>query len=134
VAWYRLHFKIPAELEGKTIIFLLGKIDDLDETYVNGKEIGHVGRIKSNPKRSEHNNEYSEFRVYTVPSGLLKAGQDNVIAVRVYDGGGGGGIYEGPIGIISREGYKEWRKHQPWKDRLKEDSRNFFDLNWIFDN
>jgi sialate O-acetylesterase len=116
MAWYRLHFKIPAELEGKTVIVLLGRIDDLDETYINGEEIGNTGRIRSNPRRSNHNNEYREFREYTVHSGLLKAGIDNVIAVRVYDAGGEGGIYEGPIGIISRERYKEWKKNHSWRE------------------
>ena len=58
MAWYRLHFRIPAELEGKTLIALLGKIDDLDEAYINGEEIGRTGRIRSNPSRRSHNNEY----------------------------------------------------------------------------
>jgi sialate O-acetylesterase len=132
MGWYRLHFQIPAELEGKSLVILLGKIDDLDETYINGEEVGHVGKIRSNPNWSHYDNEYKELRAYTVRNGLLKAGTDNVIAVRVYDGGGWGGIYEGPVGIISRERYKEWRQSRPWKDKVKEESRNIFDL--IFDN
>jgi len=36
-------------------------------------------------------------------AGLLKKGQKNVIAVRVLDTGGAGGIYEGPVGIISQQ-------------------------------
>ncbi len=144
MAWYRLHFKIPAELEGKTLIALLGKIDDLDETYINGEEIGRTGRIRSNPWRSSHDNEYREFREYTIPSGLLKAGKDNVIAVRVFDIGGEGGIYEGPIGIISREHYKDWKKNRSWKENQywKDNQnwnnnsgnfwQNFFDK--LFDN
>ena len=116
IAWYRLHFKIPSELAGKTLVALLGRIDDLDETYVNGEEIGRTGRIRSNPRRSNYSDEYREFREYTIPAGLLKAGVDNVIAVRVYDGGGPGGIYEGPIGIITRERYREWKKYHSWKE------------------
>jgi len=42
---------------------------------------------------------------------LLKKNQSNVIAVRVLDTGGDGGIYEGPVGIISQTKYIEyWRK------------------------
>jgi len=128
MAWYRLHFKIPAELEGKTLVVLLGKIDDLDETYINGEEIGRTGRIRSNPRRSSRNNEYNEFREYTIPTGLLKAGKDNVIAVRVYDCGGEGGIYEGPIGVISRERFREWKKNRSWKETQywKDNSGNFW--------
>lgn len=133
MAWYRLHFKIPAELEGKTVIVLLGRIDDLDETYINGEEIGRTGRIRSNPRRSVRHNEYREFREYTVHAGLLKAGIDNVIAVRVYDVGGEGGIYEGPIGIITREHFKEWKNNRTWnenrfwKDKAGDFWRNIFD-------
>jgi sialate O-acetylesterase len=131
MGWYRLHFQVPAWYAEKTLVILLGKIDDLDETYVNGKQIGRTGRIRSNPRWSSHGDEYQELRAYTIPAGTLKAGTDNIIAVRVYDGGGGGGIYEGPVGITTRDRYKEWRKNQSWKDRTN-DGRNFFDM--IFDN
>ncbi len=127
VAWYRLHFKLPSELSEKTIVLLLGKIDDLDETYVNGEEIGRTGKIRSNPKRSNLDGEYREFRAYTISAGVLKSGTDNVIAVRVYDGGGPGGIYEGPIGIMTREQYKEWKKNRPWRENLHEGPWNIFD-------
>jgi hypothetical protein len=128
MGWYRLHFKIPEEFTGKTLVLLLGKIDDLDETYVNGEEIGRTGRIYSNTNRIRHNNEYNELRAYTLPAGLLKAGIDNVIAVRVYDGKEGGGIYQGPIGIITRERYKEWRKNRSWQEDMEDGPKNIFDL------
>ena len=42
---------------------------------------------------------------------LLKKNQKNVIAVRVLDTGGDGGIYDGPVGIITQTKYIEyWRK------------------------
>ncbi len=131
MGWYRLHFKIPTELAEKKLVLLLGRIDDLDETYVNGEEIGRTGRIHSKPRRSNLDGEYREFRAYTLRAGLLKPSIDNVIAVRVYDGMGGGGIYEGPIGITTRERYKEWRKNRSWKDRMENGSRNIFEK--IFD-
>jgi Glycosyl hydrolases family 2, sugar binding domain len=132
VAWYRLHFKLPAEFSDKTTVLLLGKIDDLDETYINGEEIGRTGRIRSNPARSSLDGEYREFRAYTIPTSVLKPGDDNVIAIRVYDGGGPGGIYEGPIGILTREHYKELKKKQSWQDNAENGWRNIFDK--IFDN
>ena len=43
----------------------------------------------------------------------LKKNQKNVIAVRVLDTGGAGGIYEGPVGIITQTKYIEyWRKNK----------------------
>ena len=57
----------------------LGPIDDSDITWVNGVEVGRT-------------NQYAEPRSYHVPMSALHAGR-NVLAVRVEDGGGGGGIY-----------------------------------------
>ncbi|MEL6589431.1 MAG: sialate O-acetylesterase, partial [Bacteroidota bacterium] len=54
-------------------------IDDNDITYLNGQEIGRY-------------NGYNTPRVYDVPAGVLRKGR-NVIAVRVEDGGGGGGLW-----------------------------------------
>ena len=131
IAWYRLHFKVPAAHAEETLVLMLGRIDDFDETYVNGEAIGRTGRIRSHPKPSDRKNEYREVRAYSIPSGLLRPGADNVIAVRVYDGGQGGGIYDGPIGIMTRDRYREWRKHRPWRDEIKESPWNFF--RWLFE-
>ncbi len=127
IAWYRLHFKVPEELAGKPLILLLGRIDDFDETYVNGEEVGHTGRIRGTGKWPKTGNEYRELRAYTLPSDLIKAGKDNVIAVRVYDGQIGGGIYQGPIGIVTRDHYKEWRKNRPWHEDFNGNPWNFFE-------
>jgi hypothetical protein len=129
--WYRLHFRISPELAEKTLVLLLGKIDDLDETYINGEMIGHTGRIRSDARRNTRNGEYTALRAYTIPSGVLKSGTDNIIAVRVWDGGQAGGIYQGPVGIVTREQYRKWKKSRPWKERMNEESKNIFDL--IFD-
>jgi len=130
-AWYRIHFKISPELSGKSLVLLLGKIDDLDETFLNGEMIGNTGRIYDNPRRNRQSDEYQMLRDYTIPSGRLRVGADNVIAVRVFDGKGFGGIYQGPIGIVTRDHYKQWKKSRTWKDRMNEGTNNIFDL--LFD-
>ncbi|NJM16255.1 MAG: hypothetical protein HC896_13550 [Bacteroidales bacterium] len=43
------------------------------------------------------------MRIYEIPRGLLKPGQTNVITIKVYDSGGEGGIYNGPVGLITKE-------------------------------
>ncbi|HVN48502.1 MAG TPA: beta galactosidase jelly roll domain-containing protein [Bacteroidota bacterium] len=130
MAWYRYHFQVPSWCAEKTLVLLLGKIDDLDETYINGVQVGRTGKMLSDPLRSRHENEYSEFRAYTIPAGVLKPGSENIIAVRVFDGGGWGGIYEGPIGITTRERYKEWKKNHSWMEKSRDEGKNIFD--WIF--
>ncbi len=85
IVWYRLAFDAPAEWAGKDVTLSLGAIDDDDTTYFNGVEIGStIG--------------WQKFRNYTVPGSLVVAGR-NVIAVRVLDTGGGGGIYGPADGV-----------------------------------
>jgi sialate O-acetylesterase len=80
VVWFRKEVKIPAALAGKEALISLGPIDDSDETYLNGVKIGKT------------ENKYDMPRVYKVPSGVLKEGI-NVIAIKVIDTGGGGGLW-----------------------------------------
>ena len=94
------------------MVILMGKIDDIDQVFINGTFVGSTGEFPLN-SRSEANvgQEYDAFRGYYIPDGLLKKNQKNVIAVRVLDTGGDGGIYEGPVGIITQTKYIEyWRK------------------------
>jgi hypothetical protein len=83
--WYRIHFQLSTEAKGRTILLDLGEIDDADWTYVNGIFVG-----------SE--NGWQRYRRYALKPGdsayaALKFGGDNVIAIQVFDGGGGGGLY-----------------------------------------
>jgi sialate O-acetylesterase len=41
---------------------------------------------------------------------MLKKGQKYIVAVRVLDTGGLGGIYEGPVGILTQTRYIEYWK------------------------
>jgi len=123
-AWYRFRFRPSPSLDGKRLILLMGRIDDIDETYLNGERVGRTGSMAPRHEKIKTSSEYSALRAYTVPDGLLKFGQDNVIAVRVYDGWLHGGIYDGPVGLISRESYMDWKhrhrdRKNPW-DFLKE--------------
>ena len=79
VVWLRRTINISAESAGKAAVLHLATIDDNDETFINGISIGKT-------------NGYNKEREYQVPAGLLKTGK-NVIAVKIEDTGGGGGIY-----------------------------------------
>ncbi len=78
--WFRKTITLNALDAGKEAVLDLSMIDDSDETFVNGQNIGAT------------KNKYNEMRKYKIPAGVLKEGR-NVIAVRVEDTGGGGGIY-----------------------------------------
>jgi hypothetical protein len=109
--WYRTTFKVPEKLVGERLILLLGKIDDFDETYLNGQLVGRTGRMRKNMDPDDRGNEYAQLRAYLIPSDLLIPGRDNTLAVRVKDVYMQGGIYDGPIGLITREKYREWKRN-----------------------
>ena len=43
--WYRRTIQIPKDMQGKTILLNLGKIDDCDQTFFNGTRIGATGQM-----------------------------------------------------------------------------------------
>jgi sialate O-acetylesterase len=111
-AWYRLHFRPEQVPAGKQLVLLLGKVDDFDETFLNGEPIGRTGTPAQMRRRTGMSVEYKELRAYELPEGALRIGADNVLAVRVLDTFLHGGIYDGPIGLITRDRYVEWNKRQ----------------------
>ncbi len=98
--WYRKSFKAPASMEGKRYVLMLGKIDDLDEVFINGKKVGQTGEIHSNPHAINVYDEYNRPRYYYLNEADIVPGKINTIAIRVFDKVGEGGIYTGPIGLI----------------------------------
>ena len=82
VVWYRKAFMLTAAQAKAPLTLHLGPIDDRDTTSVNGVVVGGL-------------DDYTVSRDYSVPASALRAGH-NVIAVRVLDTGGGGGIYGKP--------------------------------------
>ncbi|NRA51098.1 MAG: acetylxylan esterase [Phaeodactylibacter sp.] len=93
-AWYRQKVFVPAELKGSAetlggLVLELGKIDDSDETFWNGRQIGATGSMPP-----DYVGAYDAERIYTIPFESINFGADNWIAVRVYDHLGGGGMYK----------------------------------------
>jgi hypothetical protein len=97
-AWYRLHVVIPSSLKKGTtdkILLDLGPIDDTDETWLNGTLVGKTGSTPEDPQG--YAGAWSRPRRYIVEPKLIKWDKENVIAVRVYNGGDPGGFYERPV-------------------------------------
>ena len=96
IAWYRVHFNISdkdlIKWEGKKIGIVMGAIDDADVTYLNGVKIGEMGKFPPNKKTA-----WDKPRVYKIDKELLQ--DNNVLAVRVCDWTGSGGIWQPPIAI-----------------------------------
>ncbi|MGH7601070.1 MAG: sialate O-acetylesterase [bacterium] len=79
---FRKVIQLPESFNKQNLQLNLGPIDDADVTYFNGAQIGATSI-------------YNQHRHYRVPADLLKAGK-NVLAVRVLDTGGNGGLYGKP--------------------------------------
>ena len=102
--WYRIHVTIPKSLmdgadQQKIVVFDLPQADDADETFLNGKLIGKKGRFPKD--EGGYQSAWSAQRSYSVDakSGGIRWDQDNVIAVRVYNGGEPGGLFGRPLTV-----------------------------------
>lgn len=95
-AWYRKQFVVPKSLAGEDLVLLLGKIDDSDRVFLNGKAIGstHMGA--------------GRLRIYHVPVSFVKPGELNLLMVYVEDTGGIGGITQGPVGVIKQSAFTKY--------------------------
>ena len=107
-AWYRKEFDGLPVSNGEEMVLMLGKIDDTDEVYLNGQLIGKTGNLDDTDSE-DYAGLYRENRVYEFSSSLL--GPRNSLAVRVHDSGGHGGLYSGPVGIMTKETYQDYREH-----------------------
>jgi sialate O-acetylesterase len=83
IAWYRTSFVLTADEAHAGVRLGLGMVDDSDISWVNGHEVGRTTLAWNRP------------RIYEVPPSFLHVGR-NVVAVRVEDTGGGGGIWGKP--------------------------------------
>lgn len=106
IVWFRKKITVPASLVGKPATLSLGPIDDMDITYLNNFKVGETNATQAN--------YWQHPRVYQIPAGVLKAG-DNMIAVRVYDSGGEGGIWGKPEDLKLTAGTESLSLAGPWK-------------------
>lgn len=85
--WYRTSIKLSKQQAGQAATLSLGSVDEVDQTWVNGRPAGGSGL---GPERS-----------YLLPRGTLRAGE-NVIVVNVLDTYAGGGLHGPPQGRALR--------------------------------
>lgn len=77
--WLRTEVTLTKAQAAQGSTLALGPVDDMDTTFVNGREVGAT-------------QSWNGPRNYRIAPGTLKAGR-NLIAVRAIDSGGGGGTW-----------------------------------------
>lgn len=72
--WFRKHVDLPQAMAGQPAVLRMGRIVDADSVFVNGVFVGNITY------------QYPP-RIYHVPAGVLKAGE-NVVTCRLVSSGG----------------------------------------------
>ena len=116
-SWYRKHVYIPKIYREESLILVLGRIDDLDQTFFNGEKIGETGPMHNSEIFNVTGDQWLKWRNYKIPDHLIRYGENNLIAVRVYDGLIQGGIYEGPIGLMTTSKFRTWHPESDKKQK-----------------
>lgn len=103
--WFRKTIIVPTAMAGKDLTLDLGPVDNSDVTYWNGVKVGA-------------GDNYELARSYTIPAKLVKAGPA-VLAVRVYDTDGYGGINGKPEQLrLAADGSDTLSLAGPWKTKV----------------
>jgi uncharacterized protein len=111
IFWFRKVIDVPKSMAGKKAILSLGPINDSDVTYLNGIKVGGTER-KVNDKR-----------VYQIKADVLKSGK-NVVAIRVEDIGGPGGVYGKPEEMFLQVGTQKIPLAGSWKHEMDKSRRS----------
>ncbi len=87
--WYRLEVNIPPLPAGKRVFLRFGAIDESEWVWVNGRPVGSfVFDMERNP------NSWKEPATFDITA-AVRPGETNVVAVKVGDKSGLGGIWKG---------------------------------------
>ncbi len=113
VVWFRRDIIIDEGADLSKLVLHLGAVDEADSTYVNGQLVGSTKSV-------------GDERNYALPAGLVKPGR-NVIAIRVTDTGGAGGLMgsatkmelEGPGFQLFLSGKWQYRVAQVFESSYK---------------
>ncbi len=111
-AWYRIKFLVPSRM--KDIAYLkdglrifLGKINNFDQSFLNGKVFGINAQLVTADTPIDtaftkaDMSMWNVSRSYVLPCDdpRILWGKENVIAIRVFDEGGLGGLFTGDANI-----------------------------------
>ena len=94
MGWYRIRFFADNTPRDAEFALAMGNVGNADEVYLNGVKIGGEGKVGDRFVEAPW-----KERLYRIPNGLLRIGEENILAVRIMDTYCMAGIYEGPVRI-----------------------------------
>lgn len=101
--WYRLKAVFPESMRRSApyrdaiVITMLGGVDDSEETFLNGTLVGKTGSMPED--QTGFLSAWNWPRRYLVPADLVRWGEENLIAIRVFNGTDAGGIHGDAVRI-----------------------------------
>ncbi|MCX6232266.1 MAG: putative Ig domain-containing protein [Bacteroidetes bacterium] len=129
--WYRAKFMLPSSLKDKSYLkdsikIYIGPVDECDQTYLNGVLIGQNAGIIT-PNFEDPNYAWTKQRCYAVAvnDAAINWDKENVIAIRVYNGYGIGGMYQCKPEVSMRE-LIDYVKLFPENISFKQQDKNVF--------
>jgi hypothetical protein len=90
VAWYRRRFVVPASWAGEPLHLVWSAVDDGFTLWVDGERVLELA-----------GGEARSPGAVRLPAGLLRAGAESLLALRVVDRGGIGGILDAPLALVT---------------------------------
>lgn len=129
-AWYRKKVYIPREYQNRALGIKLGRVDDVDEVFINEKMIGKTGNFPP-----DYNSAYSVYRDYVIPNTVIRYNDWNLIAIRVFDSEQLGGMLDSGFYIYAKQNIifpmmsleSTWKfntgDNKEWKDENFDDSK-----------
>ena len=91
--WYRAYVKIPRAWQGSRLLLIADTISDVDEAFFNGAKVGANGSMPplfGTPSSSIR-------RPFVIEPDQIRFGEPNLIAWRIFNKEGKGGILKGPL-------------------------------------
>ena len=91
--WYRSYVEIPREWQGSRLLLIVDNISDVDEAFFNGTKVGANGSMPplfGKPSSSIR-------RPFIIEPDQVRFGKANLIAWRIFNKEGKGGILKGPL-------------------------------------
>ena len=91
--WYRAYITVPKEWQGSRLLLIAGGISEVDEAFCNGDKVGANGSLPPLFQKAASNVR----RPFVIEPDQVRFGEPNLIAWRVYNEKGTGGITSGVI-------------------------------------